>query len=75
MSPTTSRRSIVVASEFLAHLHTMSRASRRQQARIQLKAGHLDQAELRLRIAAYKRLKPLLGNALARPMVTADERV
>jgi hypothetical protein len=53
----------------------MSRASRRQQARIQLKAGHLDQAELRLRIAAYKRLKPLLGNALARPMVTADERV
>src|SRR6266849_4089506 len=38
MSPTTSRRSIVVASEFLAHLHMMSRASRRQHARIQLKA-------------------------------------
>ena len=46
------RLHVLRLSEVLAHLHTMSRASRRQHARIQLKAGHFDQAELRLRMAA-----------------------
>ena len=50
-------------SEFLAHLHMINRALRRQHARIQLKAVHFGQAELRLRMAAQKRLKRLLGNA------------
>jgi hypothetical protein len=41
----------------------MSRSSRRQHARKQRKAGHLDQAEFRFRMASYKRLKRLPGYA------------
>jgi hypothetical protein len=46
------RLHVLRLSEVLAHLHTMSRAPSGQHARIQLKAGHLDQAELRLCMAA-----------------------
>lgn len=52
-----------ICSEFLVHLHMMNRAFCRQHARIQVKALHLEHAEVRLRVTAYKRLKCLAGNA------------
>jgi hypothetical protein len=54
-------------SEFLAHLHVMNRAFCRQHARIQLKARHLEHAEVQLRVSAHKRLKCLVGNAFRTP--------
>jgi hypothetical protein len=45
----------------------MNRAVCRQHARIQLKARHLEHAEVRLCISAYKRLKCLPGNAFRAP--------
>ena len=45
----------------------MLRAPRRQNARIELKAGYVRQAEFCLRVAAKKRLQRLPGNASAPP--------
>jgi len=50
-------------SEILSHLQTMGCASRCQHARIKLKAGHIENAKLRIGIASQKRPKRFQRNA------------
>ena len=50
-------------SEILSHFQTMGCASGSKHARIELKAGHIENAKLRLGIASQKRPKRFQRNA------------